>query len=77
MVREALRVVKKGGSFAFQDLFGSRSLYGDMAQFIEILHNEGISEIHYIPHVERQPFISRRPALSLMLRNMGLLYGRK
>jgi methyltransferase domain protein len=77
VVREALRVIKKGGSFAFQDLFGSRSLYGDMAQFIEILHNEGISEIHYIPHVERQPFISRRPALSLMLRNMGLLYGRK
>ena len=46
VVREALRVVKKGGAFAFQDLFGSKALYGDMDDFVDELRREEISEIH-------------------------------
>ena len=37
VVREALRVIKKGGSFAFHDLFEQKQLYGDMDEFLEIL----------------------------------------
>ena len=59
IVREALRVVKKGGSFAFQDLFSQEKLYGDMNEFVEELKAEGIAEVHYIPHVEKQGFIPR------------------
>ncbi len=52
VVRESLRVVKKGGSFAFQDLFSQKKLYGDMEEFIAELKEEGIGEIHYIPFVD-------------------------
>jgi len=30
VVKEALRVVKKGGDFAFQDLFHEEKIYGDI-----------------------------------------------
>lgn len=46
VVREALRVVKKGSSFAFQDLFSQQKLYGDMEEFIEELKKEGIGLIY-------------------------------
>ena len=45
VVLEALRVVKRGGVFSFQDLFAQKSLYGDMDTFVEELKKEGISEI--------------------------------
>ncbi|SJZ63027.1 Methyltransferase domain-containing protein [Segatella oulorum] len=77
VVREALRVVKKGGAFAFQDLFGSKALYGDMDAFVEELRREGIAEIHCMLHVEKQDFIKRHPLMCLMLQNMGLIYGIK
>ena len=37
VVRESLRVVKRGGAFSFQDLFAQKSLYGDMDAFVEEL----------------------------------------
>ena len=41
VVREALRVVKKGGCFAFQDLFEKESLYGDMTDFCPSFGRQG------------------------------------
>ena len=76
IVREALRVVKKGGSFAFQDLFSQEKLYGDMNEFVEELKAEGIAEVHYIPHVEKQGFIPRFVQAPWMLSGVGLLYGK-
>lgn len=77
VVREALRVVKKGGSFAFQDLFAQKQLYGDMDEFIEELRKEGIREIHYIPNVEKRGFIPKFVQAPWMLKGIGLIYGRK
>lgn len=77
VVREALRVVKEGGSFSFQDLFAQEQLYGNMEEFIEELKKEGIREIHYIPHVERQGFIPDFVKAPWMLSGIGLLYGKK
>lgn len=77
VVREALRVVKKGGSFSFQDLFAQKQLYGNMEEFIEELKKEGISEIHYIPNVEKQGFIPGFVQAPWMLSGMGLIYGKK
>lgn len=77
VVREALRVVKKGGAFAFQDLFEQKQLYGDMEEFVETLKKEGIREIHYIPSVEKQGFIPKFVQAPWMLHGIGLLYGRK
>lgn len=77
VVREALRVVKKGGSFAFQDLFEQKQLYGDMGEFIAELQREGIKEIHYIANVEKQGFIPTFVQAPWMLHGMGLIYGKK
>ena len=77
VVREALRVVKKGGVFAFHDLFEQHALYGNMQEFVELLHKEGISEIHYEPHTERSSFIPAYVRAPWLLCNLGILYGRK
>ena len=77
VVRESLRVVKKGGSFAFQDLFSQKKLYRDMEEFIAELKEEGIGEIHYIPFVERQGFIPGFVQAPWMLYGIGLIYGKK
>lgn len=77
VVREALRVVKKGGAFAFQDMFEQKALYGDMQEFVKILEQEGITEIHYIPDVDKMDFIPGFIRAPWMLNGMGLLYRMK
>lgn len=77
VVKEALRVVKKGGVFSFQDMFEHKTLYGDMQKFVEELKKEGITEIHYIPDVDRMDFIPGYIRTPWMLKGMGLLYGKK
>lgn len=77
VVKEALRVVKKGGAFAFQDMFSQKTLYGDMNEFVEILKQEGIAEVHYIGNLEKQDFIPDFVTAPWMLQGVGLLYGKK
>lgn len=77
VVREALRVVKKGGVFVFHDMFEQKKLYGDMNAFIEQLRKEGITEIHYIANTEKETFIPDFLSAPWMLKNMGLIYGVK
>ena len=77
LVREALRVVKKGGAFAFQDLFGQKQIYGDMCGFIDELKKEGITEIHYIPDVDKLDFVPSYVRAPWMIYRVGLIYGIK
>ncbi len=77
VVKEALRVVKKGGAFAFQDLFGMEALYGDMEAFVEELKAEGIQEIHYIADIERLGFVPKFVQAPWMLKGIGIIYGIK
>ncbi len=78
VVKEALRVVKKGGAFSFQDMFSQKSLYGDMEEFVEELKKEGITEIHYIGNLEKKlDFIPGYATTPWMISGMGILYGRK
>ncbi len=76
VVKEALRVVKKGGAFAFQDMFGQRSLYGDMDAFLKELEESGtVSEIHYIANIENQDFVPKFVTAPWMIKNAGLIFG--
>ncbi len=76
VVREALRVVRRGGAFAFQDLFDQKSLYGDIQVLLEELQKDGtVKEIHYIPHVEKQDFVPGFVQAPWMIQGVGLLYG--
>ncbi|HWQ71761.1 MAG TPA: methyltransferase domain-containing protein [Desulfitobacteriaceae bacterium] len=76
VVREALRVVKKGGVFAFHDLFYEKIFYGDIKEFIEELKNEGISEIHLL-RSSNETFIPGILRIRPMLGGIGLIYGKK
>ena len=77
LVREALRVLKPGGVFALQDMFGSKRLYGNMEEFVEELKAEGIREIHYEANTEKEDFIPRFVRTPMMLKNVGIIYGKK
>ena len=77
LVKEALRILKKGGSFAFNDMFAFKRMYGNMEDFIKELKEEGIEEIHYEANLEKLDFIPKFTATPLMLKGMGILYGRK
>lgn len=78
VVKEALRVVKKGGAFSFQDMFSQKALYGDMDEFVRILKAEGISEVHYIGNLEKKlEFIPGFVTTPWMISGMGILYGKK
>ena len=78
VVKEALRIVKKGGVFSFQDMFSQKALYGDMEEFVRELKAEGISEIHYIGNLEKKlDFIPGFVTMPWMISGMGILYGKK
>lgn len=76
VVKEALRVVKKGGSFVFHDLFLDETLYGDLEELAEELRQEGITTVQ----ITKTADILKIPALlrtRVMIGNIALLHGRK
>lgn len=76
LVKEALRVIKKGGMFAFHDLFFEEKFYGNIEKFIEELKKDGISEI-YLECSAEEKFIPKILKTRSMLGRIGLIYGRK
>lgn len=76
VVKEALRVVKKGGSFAFQDLFLIKQYYGTPEQLTEAVRAMGMQRVHFsdTKNSVRLPMTLRPP---FMLGTMGLLSGTK
>lgn len=78
VVREALRVLKKGGAFSLQDMFEQKALYGDMEQFVKELKAAGFSEVHYIPNIENvNDLVPKFIQAPWMIKGAGLLYGVK
>lgn len=75
VVKEALRVVKKGGSFAFQDLFEMKSIYGDFDEFMQEIGAE-VSELHFVD-TSKEPYVQGVLKLPFMLGRTGIIYGIK
>ena len=75
LLRETLRVLKKGGSFAIHDLM-SRARYGDMDAFVQKLKAEGYEDLRLIDTTDGR-FIGRKEAVLLGLVGSTLLVGRK
>jgi ubiquinone/menaquinone biosynthesis C-methylase UbiE len=75
LLRETLRVLKKGGCFAIHDLM-SPARYGDMQAFAESLHKAGYEKVELLDTTNGM-FMSRGEAARLMLRGSTLLIGRK
>lgn len=77
LIRETLRVLKKGGSFSLLDLFGQKSIYGDFPAFVETLKREGITKIHYLAYSEKRMPLPRWMKIPGILSGVGLIYGIK
>jgi len=76
LIREALRVVRKGGSFVFQDLFLWKVVYGETDDLVETIRGWGIEKVDLV-NTSRAEFIPRGLKLPFMVGTMGLLHGRK
>ena len=76
VIREALRVIKKGGRFAFQDLFLSRELYGEIDDLLETIRGWGIAEVAFVD-TSSSDFVPAALKLPFMLGKVGIIYGTK
>lgn len=75
LLRETLRVLKKGGIFAIHDLM-EPSRYGDMDDFLRKLREEGFQEARLLPTAYGS-FMTPWEGKTLFLSGSALLMGRK
>jgi SAM-dependent methyltransferase len=76
VVREALRVVKPGGTFAFVDYFYDAKYYGKASEFKDYLRGLNLSQFEYKPlgDMIAIPMLLKHPKI---LGKVGIIYGRK
>lgn len=75
LIRGALRVLKPGAPFAFEDVFYSSKHYPDLRAMIEALSKE-VSEIRLVD-TRQNNFVPRFLRTSLVAGQMGLICGKK
>lgn len=76
VIREALRVLKKGGKFAFQDDFLIRKIYGDPDALIATIKSWGTARVEFV-ETRNSLFIPRLLKVPFILRTMGMIRGEK
>jgi len=76
LIREALRVVKKGGKFVFQDLFLWKQIYGEPDELMETVRGWGIEEVELI-NTSNLAFIPAALKLPFMVGTIGIIVGKK
>jgi ubiquinone/menaquinone biosynthesis C-methylase UbiE len=75
-IKEALRVLKKGRVFVFQDLFLWKRVYGEPEDLLLKIRSWGIDEVKLID-TSQQSFIPRAMKLPFMIGQIGIIHGRK
>ena len=76
VIREALRVVRKGNVFSFQDLFLNEKIYGRIDELLETIRQWGIEEVHFT-NTANMVDIPRLLRFPWMLGRIGIIHGRK
>ena len=76
LVQEALRVTRKGGRFAFQDLFLIKQTFGDIDSLLEAIRGWGVARVKFV-ETGKAPFIPKVLKLPFMVGTMGLIAGVK
>jgi SAM-dependent methyltransferase len=75
LLHEALRVTKKGGVFAFQDLFLLKRVYGDVGSLLATIRGWGVAKVEFV-ETRKSPF-PRAVKLPFMIGTLGLIVGEK
>ena len=76
VVKEALRVLRKGGSFSFQDMFLDKALYGETDDLLQTIRSWGVQDVQFQDVHE----LFTVPALlntKRALGNCSILFGKK
>jgi SAM-dependent methyltransferase len=76
LLKEALRVLKRGGMFVLQDLFLWKQVYGDADDLLATIRGWGIETVELVD-TSRSDFIPAVLKLPFMLGTVGILAGRK
>lgn len=76
VIREALRVVKKGGKFAFQDLFLMKPTYGSPDDLVQTIKSWGVAKVEFID-THDAAFIPGALKLPFMVGTIGIIAGEK
>ncbi len=76
VIREALRVIKTGGHFAFQDLFLVKGLYGEVDDLLKTVEGWGIAEVAFVD-TSASDFIPAALKLPFMVGKISIIYGTK
>ena len=76
VIREALRVVKKGGYFSFQDEFLIKQLYGTPDELVDTIKSWGISKVEFV-ETRGEDFIPKTLKLPFIFGSVGLIKGKK
>ena len=76
VIREALRVVKKGGKFSFQDEFLFKQFYGETDDLVETIKSWGIAKVEFVQSRDAD-FIPKALKLPFMLGSIGIIKGEK
>jgi SAM-dependent methyltransferase len=76
LIREALRVVKKGGKFSFQDEFLVKQVFGDIDNLVATIKSWGVSKAEFVPTRDAD-FIPRALKAPFILGTIGIIKGEK
>jgi SAM-dependent methyltransferase len=76
VIREALRVVKKGGKFAFQDLFLLKQMYGDVDDLVAAVKSWGVTKVEFVD-TRNAAFVPAALKLPFMVGRIGIIRGEK
>ncbi len=76
VIREAIRVVKKGGKFCFQDLFLVKKIYGSPAELVLAIKSWGVSRVEFV-ETNNAPFIPNALKLPFMVGKIAIIKGEK
>ncbi len=76
VIKEAIRVLKPGGSFAFQDIFLYKRLYGEIDDLLVEIRSWGVGEVEFI-NTSEEDFIPGLLKLPFMLSSIGMIFGCK
>ncbi len=76
LIEEALRVLKTGGIFIFQDLFLWKSVYGEIDSLLGFMKKQGLAQVSLVRTNEKR-FVPGFLKLPFMLGTLALIHGIK